>query len=324
MELNQDAIRRVNDNSLTGKHGDIIAADARANLNRFDAEMPSPDTLEEAQREYLERRRTEWQSLVQEAYADQLRREASFVPWYIAGPSNYPAARANKQFDRNRRAADDYSGKMKRFMENTRRELERLESPERQIARYKNGHSAPVQMGDPFALEKLAARLQYLEDEQRTMRRVNAHYRKHKTCVGCEGFSPSAAARLDDSARANLYGVPYAPWALQNNNQNIHRIKLRLEELRRLKEVKNAPVPNDAKEDDNFPYHVTQNADLARLQVRFDGMPDADTRALLKQNGFRWSPREKAWQRQLTANARYALERIKPQLAKAVVDHDRP
>lgn len=32
------------------------------------------------------------------------------------------------------------------------------------------------------------------------------------------------------------------------------------------------------------------------------------TRSILKSNGFRWSPSQGAWQRQLTNNARYALK----------------
>ena len=33
---------------------------------------------------------------------------------------------------------------------------------------------------------------------------------------------------------------------------------------------------------------------------------DAETRAVMKSNGFRWAPSQGAWQRQLTGNARHA------------------
>ena len=32
---------------------------------------------------------------------------------------------------------------------------------------------------------------------------------------------------------------------------------------------------------------------------------------ILKKNGFRWSPKNNCWQRQLTENARYSLHRVK-------------
>ena len=47
-----------------------------------------------------------------------------------------------------------------------------------------------------------------------------------------------------------------------------------------------------------------------RLRVFFDGKPDADTRAELKSNGFRWAPSVGAWQRQLTDNAIRAADRL--------------
>lgn len=55
---------------------------------------------------------------------------------------------------------------------------------------------------------------------------------------------------------------------------------------------------------------IVRNAEENRLQILFDEIPNADTRDALKSNGFRWSPRNKAWQRQLTQNAEYAARRV--------------
>ena len=61
-------------------------------------------------------------------------------------------------------------------------------------------------------------------------------------------------------------------------------------------------------------FQVERNKDINRLQLKFDGKPDEKTRSILKSNGFRWSPREGAWQRQLNGNAEYSLKRISEQL----------
>lgn len=61
-------------------------------------------------------------------------------------------------------------------------------------------------------------------------------------------------------------------------------------------------------------FEVERNTDINRLQLKFPGKPDEKTRSILKSNGFRWSPREGAWQRQLTGNAEYSLKRISEQL----------
>lgn len=55
---------------------------------------------------------------------------------------------------------------------------------------------------------------------------------------------------------------------------------------------------------------VVKNFSEDRLQIIFPGKPDAETISKLKSNGFRWSPRFTAWQRQLTLNAYYACARV--------------
>lgn len=57
---------------------------------------------------------------------------------------------------------------------------------------------------------------------------------------------------------------------------------------------------------------VVKNYSEDRLQILFDEKPDHGTISKLKHNGFRWSPRFKAWQRQLTSNAFYACARVIP------------
>lgn len=47
-----------------------------------------------------------------------------------------------------------------------------------------------------------------------------------------------------------------------------------------------------------------------RLQILFNTIPDESKRKELKSSSFRWSPRNKAWQRQLTSNAIYAAKRV--------------
>lgn len=61
-------------------------------------------------------------------------------------------------------------------------------------------------------------------------------------------------------------------------------------------------------------FDVERDTANNRLNLRFDYVPDAETRAILKSNGFKWSPSRDAWTRQLTDNAEKSLERIKRQL----------
>ncbi|MBQ2175374.1 MAG: DUF3560 domain-containing protein [Alphaproteobacteria bacterium] len=72
-------------------------------------------------------------------------------------------------------------------------------------------------------------------------------------------------------------------------------------------------------EQTDYGFSIERNKDINRLQLKFDNIPDANTRAVLKSNGFRWSPKEKAWQRQLNGNSerslKYVMEKMKAENA---------
>lgn len=55
-------------------------------------------------------------------------------------------------------------------------------------------------------------------------------------------------------------------------------------------------------------FEVVQNEEMNRLQLLFDGKPSDEKRAILKSRGFRWSPKNQVWQRQLTNNALLAVK----------------
>ncbi|MCD7902666.1 MAG: hypothetical protein LUF91_02650 [Oscillospiraceae bacterium] len=90
-----------------------------------------------------------------------------------------------------------------------------------------------------------------------------------------------------------------------NNNANIRRIRGRIAEMEKRQ---TEPAPEGWAFGGGT---VEVDTDDNRLRVLFDDVPDADLRAELKSNGFKWSPKHKAWQRQLTGNALYAAKRIK-------------
>lgn len=52
------------------------------------------------------------------------------------------------------------------------------------------------------------------------------------------------------------------------------------------------------------------NYEADRLQILFDSIPNDGMRKELKASGFKWSPRQQAWQRQLTQNAVHAAQRV--------------
>lgn len=164
-----------------------------------------------------------------------------------------------------------------------------------------------IQAGDPDALEKLEAKAKRLEDRQDMMKRVNAHYRKHGTLEGFDGVDADEAEHVKHDMERFGMSQPFPSWQLSNNLAAIKRTRARMAELQREKE---AGTEDRETEINGESCTVVENADIMRLQLVFDGKPEAETRQKLKAGGFRWSPRNGAWQRQLTDNARRALKAL--------------
>lgn len=162
-----------------------------------------------------------------------------------------------------------------------------------------------ISADDPAAIEKLQKKLDGLERSQLIMKEVNAYYRKHGKLDGCALLSPDQIEKLKASMAASWRSDPrpFESYQLTNNNAEIRRVKARIEQL-----SKQAQREFSGWEFDGG--RVEMNREDNRLQVFFDGKPDADTRAELKSSGFRWAPSVGAWQRQLTDNAIRAADRL--------------
>lgn len=203
----------------------------------------------------------------------------------IAGGSNFPTRKKERQNARR----DAHMAKYESIMDIKRR-----------VSTLGTGG---IQAGDANALERLEAKAKSLEEHQEAMKGANAYYRKHGTLEGFEGLS----GQEEREAALNIAqsGKPFQAWSLSNNRANIKRMRERIEQLKREKEM---PKQDRETTVNGEPCKVVENAGLMRLQLVFDGKPEADTRERLKRNGFRWSPKNGAWQRQLTDNARRALK----------------
>ena len=165
-----------------------------------------------------------------------------------------------------------------------------------------------VDLTDPHARELLQDRLQQEQNALDYCKAANAYYRKHKTLRGYASMTDEQADAITDPEvfSIKLYGKPYGDFELSSLRGKIKRVQARLADLDKLQAA--AQQPDSTTKFDGG--EIVRNAEENRLQILFDEIPDADTRDALKSNGFRWSPRNKAWQRQLTQNAEYAARRV--------------
>ncbi|MDO4563927.1 MAG: DUF3560 domain-containing protein [Clostridia bacterium] len=162
-----------------------------------------------------------------------------------------------------------------------------------------------ISSDDPDAVTKLKEKLQKLQDFQSYMKKVNAYYRKNGTMKGFEGISDEKAAEIDEAVKSGYSWetAPYAAYRLSNNNAEINRLKKRIASLERREETGFVGWQFEGGE-------AVANSEENRLQLIFDEKPTEEQRSKLKGWGFRWSPSNMAWQRQLNGNAIYAAGQI--------------
>lgn len=167
------------------------------------------------------------------------------------------------------------------------------------------GYNNPIKSDDPNAIEKLTAKLEECQKHQEFMKSVNKYYRQNGTIKGYPDISDEKAKIIDEKIKGSYSWEqqPFPSYRLQNNNQEINRLKKRIEELTRNKEVGFVGWEFDGGK-------AVANKELNRLQLLFDEKPSEEQRSELKYNGFKWSPKNEAWQRQLNENAIYAASRI--------------
>lgn len=259
-----------------------------------------PDELKErgeAIADRYARRLAEW-------YNKQFRIELMCPSVMICGAGNFPVRKKQKQNE-----AQDRHYKL----------YEEIQAIPNKIRQLKNGTNI-IKAGDKDAIEQLQKKLERAEALQKEMKACNAYYRKHKTLAGYkkygeDEYTTQEAEEIDEAIKNSFYGVPFAPYQLSNNNAKIRNIKARIKQIESIKEQAQS---NENGEDDilqGLPFKVIENGEIMRLQIFFDDKPDADTRSVLKKNGFRFAPSQgNAWQRQLNENSKHSLNIVIKQL----------
>lgn len=223
---------------------------------------------------------------------DYNRNQASYPSQFISGAGNYNMKKHEKQMSREGTLWNEYN-EIKAI-------LNKIEAV----------GTGAVDLADPHAREMLADQLQKLQSKLDESKALNAYYRKHKSFDGFPGLTAETAAKLtadfaDTCQRCPWVKHPIPDYELTSLRGKIKRVQARLDELGKRTEQAEQPA-----ESTKFSGgEIVRNLEADRLQILFDEKPDEETRAALKQNGFRWSPRYSAWQRQLTPNAEAAARR---------------
>ena len=289
--INEEAARRANDmNSFR----DYKAGSATAEYRRM---VDAATELAERQKQRVDPMYHEKIDRLLEIYCRKLAEnmnasysiEARCPSILISGGGNFPVRKKEKQ-----NAARD-------------RNLEEWNYIQGLLDKIRSVGTGGISSDDPQAVEKLEAKLATLEKHQEMMKAANAAIRMKDPAKGDAklaelGYTPEDIAKLRAPDVCGRIGYP--AYELQDYHAPSRRFRGRIADLK--KRTENTP---EGWEFDGG--RVVVNTAENRLQIIFDGKPDADIRTELKGEGFRWAPSQGAWQRQLTDNAMRAARRLK-------------
>lgn len=169
---------------------------------------------------------------------------------------------------------------------------------------------------DTQTIKKLEIKIEELEEIQKGMEEENDYYKKNKTMVGYENLSTEIAEKIDKDIENSYYKEkqPFSNRILKSNLNHIEKLKSEIEAIVNLK--------NDATmyDNKNNGIKIVKNSEIMRIQIFFDKIPNEEIRNILKKYAFKWSPTNKAWQRQLTQNGIHATEHLINKLKEAYID----
>ncbi len=231
--------------------------------------------------------------------------------WMVTGPARFPVERNRKRMDTEHRRWQELDALCKAAPHRAVKDAKRL----------RDQQLGPAGVVDA-ELADLKARLDKRETYQRQMKAVNEMIRRHKFVAG-DGAQLSAAMKERGFAmNPNLCGMllnreswqrpGFETYQLSNNLAEIKRLQGRIADVeRKAQAIESEP----AREQEINGVRIVEDPVDNRLRLLFDGKPAQDVITALKSRGFRWSPRNSAWQRQLTGNARLAAAAIVERLA---------
>lgn len=164
-------------------------------------------------------------------------------------------------------------------------------------------------------VERLQSKLDTLTELHEKMKAANKIVRSKKMSEA-EQIDELVALGLNEQQAIEILkpterwqSVGFPTYQLQNNLAKIKATQAAIERHKAMAEAEDKEITF------NGGRVVVCNSD-ERMRFYFDEIPSVEVRNLMKRNAFKWSPKNGAWQRQLTANCKFDTKRILAELNK--------
>lgn len=159
-------------------------------------------------------------------------------------------------------------------------------------------------------VERLQNKLEKLVDLQEKMKAVNKIVRNTKLSE-VEQYEELEALGLSKKLINEVMSEPqyafqkkgFQQYQLSNNNAKIKATEEAIRRHTAMAETEDSEIPFEGGK-------IEMCYSEERIRIYFDERPDTEMIKKLKGAAFKWSPKNVAWQRQLTPNAKYATSRL--------------
>ncbi|WP_101908099.1 ArdC family protein [Tenacibaculum dicentrarchi] len=231
----------------------------------------------------------------------------------ITGSANFPT-------EKNRKKIGYYRNKMEKYFAIHDKGIDAIKKKIHPFIQIKSGEKNTIEMLNQkvFNLEKLR---DIEKDFNKNIHRKNANIDDRKLFFiennpvpfYKKAFPNDSTWSVDSSVTEAING--------SNLIIKFHLSKTILDTKKRIKgeELRNNEIGSDGSKmffDGGYYIH---NSEANRIQVFYDEKPNDETIKILKKNAFRWSPKNKAWQRQMTRNAIYVAKKLFKKTTETIV-----
>lgn len=159
-------------------------------------------------------------------------------------------------------------------------------------------------------VERLQEKLEKLTELQEKMKAVNKIVRSKKLSE-VEQYEELEALGLSKKLINEVMSEPqyafqkkgFQAYQISNNNAKIKATEEAIRRHTAMAETEDSEIPFEGGK-------IEMCYSEERIRIYFDERPDAEMIKNLKGAAFKWSPKNVAWQRQLTPNAKYATSRL--------------
>jgi hypothetical protein len=281
MTLKQLAYRATQGTSFDPeKRGEMLLNECEQELRHYLEQLPV-ELHEHFEQRYLE------------LYANWLSAYSRCISSFITGAARFPVRRAEKLNNWERSAREKLDSWAERF-------ITRVERAQRGAQRLTGWDE----------IQRLQDKVERLTALQDVMKKANAILRK-KSLTEEEMLDELVALGMSEKNAHLLMAEPqyaflkkgFQPYQLTNNLAKIKDAQARLERLTAI-----ASTPDRTVELEGVTVELCNSEE--RIRLHFEERPSAEMIAQLKHAAFKWSPRNEAWQRQLTSNAITATKRL--------------